>query len=127
MKFINYFVKLKQANSTIKEKHLKSIKTFLNWSVLNNYTDNNNFSNIKFPYKISESYKLALSEKDLRALHNLDLSGNKRLGNVRDVFLLECYTGVRFSDLKRITAENIKGDELHIYTQKQVRIMSLFH
>ncbi len=116
--FIDFFVEIGQTNQTIKDKHLKAIKTFLNWSVFNEYTPTNNFSGIKFPYQVSESYEIALNEKDIKNLYNLDLSEKIRLQNVRDVFLLECYTGVRFSDLKKITADNIKGNELHIYTEK---------
>jgi len=116
--FIDFFVEIEQTNQTIKDKHLKALKTFLNWSVFNEYTSINNFSGIKFPYQISVSFEIALTEQEVKRLHDLDLSKNIRLQNVRDIFLLECYTGVRFSDLKKITKDNIKSDELHIFTEK---------
>ena len=109
---------LKHANKTIKDRHLKDLKAFLNWSVFNDYTDKNRFKGIKFVYTVSEPHEIALTEKEITILHNLDLSENIRLQNIRDVFLLECYTGVRFSDLHKITKENVKGNELHIFTEK---------
>ena len=116
--FIDYFVGLGQANQSIKDKHLKAIKTFLNWCVYKGYTKKNNFTGKKFPYPISKPHHIALTEKQVRILHELDLTANIRLQNIRDIFLLECYTGVRFSDIKKITPENIKEEELYIYTDK---------
>jgi len=46
------------------------------------------------------------------------LSDSFHLSNARDLFLIQCYTGLRYSDLARITPTNIKGNYLHIYTVK---------
>lgn len=40
------------------------------------------------------------------------------LDRVRDLFLVGCWTGLRFSDFSRIAPENIKGDFIEIETQK---------
>ncbi len=117
-KYIDYFVSIKHANKTIRDRHLKDIKAYFNWCVLNEHIEKNNFTGIKFPYQVSDPFEIALDKKELKTLHDLDLSKNIRLQNVRDLFLIECYTGVRFSDLNKITPENIKGDELHIYTEE---------
>jgi len=39
-----------------------------------------------------------LKPEELKILENLDLSTNPRLERVRDLFLIGCYTGLRFSD-----------------------------
>ena len=46
-------------------------------------------------------------------MNNRDLFDlkNKRLEQVRDVFLVACYTGQRFSDLNKINQSNIIDDE----------------
>lgn len=120
-KLLNYFIHEKHLNSSIKEAHLPALNGFLNWAVNNEYIEENKFKGIRFPFVVTERYKLALNESEVKTLHDLDLSNNKRLRDVRDVFLIECYTGVRYSDVNKITSDNIKGNELHIYTQKSAK------
>jgi molybdopterin converting factor small subunit len=101
-KFIDYFViKEAQTNNTIKDKHLKSLHTFLNWLVDKGYIEKNHFKGIKFPYKVNPADTISLSEEELNRLYLLDLTENKRLEQVRDVFCIECYTGLRYSDTKK--------------------------
>ena len=61
-----------------------------------------------------------LKEDELQRLYDLDLSANKRLESVRDLFLIGAYTGLRFSDFTRLKPENITngGRTLAIETQK---------
>ena len=44
----------------------------------------------------------------------LNLSENKRLERVRDVFILGCLTGMRYSDYKRIKRENVVNDVIRM-------------
>jgi integrase len=53
--------------------------------------------------KVAEIY---LSNEELQALYDMQLSGLKEI--VRDVFLVGCYTGQRFSDYSRITKDNFQ-------------------
>ena len=66
--------------------------------------------------------KSGLSFDELGALYNLDLTNNKRLEKVRDLFLIGCYTGLRYSDFTRIRPEHITEEDgqkfLSITTQK---------
>jgi len=61
---------------------------------------------------------IALTQEELACLENLDLSDNPRLQRVRDQFLIECYTGVRYSDLAKITPEQIQKGKISIVTKK---------
>jgi site-specific recombinase XerC len=94
-------IKEAQTNNTIKDKHLKSLHTFLNWLVDKGYIEKNHFKGIKFPYKVNPADTISLSEEELNRLYLLDLTENKRLEQVRDVFCIECYTGLRYSDTKK--------------------------
>jgi len=49
-----------------------------------------------------------LTLEELDKIENLDLPEN--LAVVRDYFLLECYSGLRFSDWNRFTVETISGE-----------------
>ncbi len=59
----------------------------------------------------------------------LDLDHKQHLKKVLDLFLFSCYTGLRFSDLIKLTARNFRegdeGLELHIRAQKTGKILTL--
>ena len=64
-----------------------------------------------------------LDENDLSLLFQIDLNHNPRLCRVRDLFLIGCYTGLRFSDFTELKPGNFKrmpdGKEfIEIITQK---------
>ena len=48
----------------------------------------------------------------------MDLSGNPSLDRVRDLFLVGCYTGLRFSDFSRLTPKNIADGFIEIEQSK---------
>lgn len=76
----------------------------------------------KWNIEKEKTTKVVLSFEELEQLNNLDLSKNKRLDRVRDLFLIGAYSGLRFSDFTRIKPENIITEDgfelLEIYTQK---------
>jgi integrase len=64
-----------------------------------------------------------LSDAQVRKIEGMSLIG--KLDIVRDVFLLSCYTGLRFSDIKTLKDENLqKGIIIKkmVKTQLEVRI-----
>lgn len=108
--FVNFliYVKKKKLNSNSAYKNIALLKTFLAWSYdrgLNKYDYFRKFKKKEFSVDI-----VTLSEKELKQLENLDLSGeeNIRLDKTRDLFLFACYTGARFSDIFNINRADIK-------------------
>jgi len=108
--FVNFliYVKKKKLNSNSAYKNIALLKTFLAWSYdrgLNKYDYFRKFKKKEFSVDI-----VTLSEKELKQLENLDLSGeeNLRLDKTRDLFLFACYTGARFSDIFNINRADIK-------------------
>ncbi len=63
----------------------------------------------KLEVKKREGDNVYLNETELRYLFNMPLEG--RLANVRDLFLIGCLTGLRFSDYSQIKPENIQPVE----------------
>lgn len=75
---------------------------------------------IKFERQaLSTPFYLTLEERDKIA--NLDLSYDKFLENVRDAFILQCYIGCRFSDLIRLTEDNITDGSYIEYVPQKTR------
>ncbi len=61
---------------------------------------------------------IALTQYELDGLFNLDLSKDKRLDQVRNVFCFSCVTGFRYSDLEQLRRENIKEREIRLTIKK---------
>lgn len=95
----------------------------MNWAFSKGITTNAKFKDFKKPS--SETTIVTLTQQQLDTLFYLDLSGEKKLEKARDLFVLGCATGLRFSDYSRISPANIKADFIVISTEKtdaQVRI-----
>jgi len=103
-------IKLHQVNTV--GRNIGLVKTFLNYCLKQGYINQNNFKDVVVGREVTE--QLALSKQDILLIEGLDLRENKRLERVRDVFLLGCYTGMRYSDFKRIKASNISDGLIRI-------------
>ena len=86
----------------------------------------NNLDFKEFSAKRVLTTKHDLTYEELIYLLNFDLSQNKRLERVRDIFLIAAFTGLRYSDFSRLTKNNIKqiGDKkiIEIHTFKGNRL-----
>lgn len=104
------FLKKKGLGQNAISKDIAIIKVFMGEAVDLGYTTNMQHLNKKFAVARVETDAVYLKEKELVDLYRFDLSGNKRLENVRDLFLFGCFTGLRFSDYSTVKAENIVKD-----------------
>ena len=115
--FCNYLFDIKiLVNSTV-GSYIKVINTFMTWSLKNQYHTNRDYQEFTFNYNVKTAFVYLTSEERLK-IENLNLSENKRLENVRDVFILACYTGLRYSDLENLKTANIQND-LFVFTAKK--------
>jgi hypothetical protein len=71
-------------------------------------------------YKVMEEEVDAvyLSWSELSLIYHLDLSANSNLEKYRDLFVLGCLTGFRFSDYSDIKPEEIRGGMLYVNQTK---------
>jgi integrase len=79
-------------------KHFQIIKLVMNEAVDRKLTDNIAYKSSRFAVIRENSDSIYLSESEIEEMEKLDLSSNKRLDKVRDLFLAGYYTGQRFSD-----------------------------
>ena len=107
----------KLSNNTI-GKHIKTLKTFLNEATEQGVNLNFKYRSKRFKSAREDTESIYLTEGELNQIYNLDLSNNKRLEKARDLFIVGCWTGLRFSDFTQISRQNIKGDFIEIKTQK---------
>jgi integrase len=71
-------------------------------------------------YKVFEEIADAtyLTNYEVEEIYKLDLSLNPKLEIARDLLVLGCFTGLRFSDFSSIKPEDIRNGKLHIKQQK---------
>ncbi len=114
--FVAYLQSLNQATNTIGTK-IKCIKTLMRNAYEQGYTTNTRFQYIKG--QAEESDNVALTEEELQLIVDLDLTDNQRLAKTRDVFLVGCWTGLRFGDVGRLRKEHIGDDGIITITQSK--------
>lgn len=78
-------------------KFVKNIRTFLRYAFDNNYTLNSDFKRREFKVFQETVETIYLNEDELQLLYDLELPPSQ--AEVRDAFLVGCYTGLRFSDI----------------------------
>lgn len=116
-KFVAYLNKKKFSLNNV-GKYIQVIKTFLNYATENGYNQNMYFLTKAFKAHKVAGFSIYLTEKEVSDLYDLDLSAKPHLERVRDLFIVGCWTGLRFSDFSNIKPENIQDNFLHITTFK---------
>ena len=109
--YVEYLIETKKYAPTTVYRKMKFLRTVLYFIENLGIKVNPFLHNSRFLTKDIEVDNIALSESEIDELERLNLSDNKRLEQVRDLFLVACYTGQRFSDLNKINQSNIIDDE----------------
>ena len=104
---------------------IKIIKTFMSEAYERNLHTNLDFKKKSFSKPNEETTAVYLNTNELTAIYKLDLSKDKYLDNVRDWFLIGANTGLRISDLKNLTKDNIQASNIEIRTQKTDTIVTI--
>ena len=91
-------------------KMLTYFKSFIKWAQGRKYAINEEYFsfNPKLPKAKKEVRYLELEE--LYKIYEMDLPSDSALDRVRDMFVFQCYTALRFSDIKQLKHENIHHD-----------------
>ena len=89
------------------DKHLSYFKQFVTWAQKKKYEIHEEYFlyNPVLPKAKKAVRYLELSE--LNTIYNLDLSSKEGLERARDIFIFQCYTALRESDVRQLKHENI--------------------
>lgn len=93
--------------NTVNKYHLK-LKVILNAAIDENLIQKSPYAHFKL--KSEPGTRTFLTAPELSKIEDLDLSGNIRLEQARDIFLFSVYTGLRFSDAISLKGDNIEYD-----------------
>ena len=117
-KRIAYFCTCRLALRTI-GKQLSFLKWFLRWSFKQGIHSNNAYDTFKPKLKDTQKIIIFLTWEELNRLPEFKIPPTKQaLERVRDVFLFQCFTGLRYSDVFNLRRSDIKGDYIEVTTVK---------
>lgn len=116
-KFLKYCIEEKKHSANTLHRNVGLLKTFLLWALNKKYTYNNNFIAFKKPAKFTTD-EIALNYEQVELIYNYNLSENKRLEKVRDLFVFGCTTGMRFGNYSTISRSDVDGNFIRVIDLK---------
>ena len=109
---------LKFKNATV-TKNISFVKWFLRWSYKKGYNTNTFFENFKPKLKNTQKKIIFLTPTEFKHFREYQIPQQKKyLERVRDVFLFQCFTGLRYSDVENLKKNDIKDDFIEVTTLK---------
>lgn len=96
----------------------KRIKAVLAEATEKKVNTNLSFKSKYFIKQAEDADTIYLTEAELDEMRSLDLSQEPRLDNVRDLFLIASYTGLRHGDVSKLRPENIVDGFIRITQSK---------
>ena len=128
--FYNEFYKYLESKACLSKNtigmHFKNIKVFMKQALERNLHKNQSFmlSGFKVVSEITDAPYLSLHE--LKQIYELDLANNRRFERIRDLFIIGCWTGLRYSDWSQVNKHNIVNDNfLRVKTTKGERLITI--
>ena len=100
-----YMLRKMSNNSAI--CYMRKLKTILIYAIREGYISTNP---ITFKFHKDKVVKEPLTLDEVRRIRTVKL-GSKRIENIRDLFILQCYTGLAFRDMSCFSEKDIKIDK----------------
>ena len=113
VKYRDFLWETEKLNNASTNKQLDFVRQFLSWAEKNGYC-NTNFKEFKAKMKTLEKDVFALTDEQLQKIKDYKFKpGEDRyhtLEYTRDCFVFSCYTGLRWSDVFRLTKTQVDWD-----------------
>ena len=114
--FTDYLAAVNLKQNTI-GSHIRRIKRLMNEANEDNLTTNQEHRARNFKVITEEADTIYLNAEEIQALYKLKIDDD-RMRRIRDLFVLNCHTGLRHSDWSKVTLNNIEDGKLYVKTQK---------
>jgi site-specific recombinase XerD len=108
-------------NNTV-GKYIKTLKAVLNDAAEKDFHQNFDFKKKGFKTLSDEADNIYLTESEIGKIYNVYLASQPKLDRVRDMFVIGCWVGLRYSDMAQLTSSHFIEEEgnryIKIRTQK---------
>ena len=117
--YVNYLRDVKEMRNSTIGKQLSFLKWFLRWAFKKGLHQNNAYDSYKPKLKSTQKKIIFLTWEELNKLREFEIPATKQaLDRVRDVFLFQYFTGLRYSDVFNLRKSDIKDDHIEVTTVK---------
>lgn len=117
--YVQYLREVREMRNSTIGKQLSFLKWFLRWSFKQGIHSNNAYDTFKPKLKDTQKKIIFLTWEELNKLREFKIPPTKQaLERVRDVFLFQCFTGLRYSDVFNLRRSDIKEDHIEVTTVK---------
>ena len=106
--YFTYLTTDKKCHVNGANKQIQRVKKIINYAIRLGYLQNNPMAS--YTIEFTPVHKVALTMDEINKLAALQLQ-RQVLQDVRDVFLLQCYTGLSYSDIKLLSKIHISPGE----------------
>lgn len=114
IKYRDFLWETEKLNNASTNKQLDFVHQFLSWAEKNGYC-NTNFREFKAKMKTLVKDVFALSDEELGKIRDFEFNDTldkyHTLEYTRDCFVFACYSGLRWSDVDRLTRPHVDLDE----------------
>ena len=121
---MDFMVSTSKLSANTVHKYVKTIKSIFR-SALEDCVDvNRAFESRRFTVPKVPTMAVYLSMEQLMHLYSMDLSGNARLDRVRDIALIQSFTGVDYTTFQEISPENTieqDGTKIFVFIREKTR------
>lgn len=121
LKWVEYARKKLDFSDNTINKHTGTIKFFMNEAAHFKLHNSNSHNTKRFSTNRTEVFTIYLTEKEIELLIKLDLEKEPNRKQVRDVFIIQCYTGLRFSDLHALQETDIDMENKLIHVRNIIK------
>jgi integrase len=111
--FVNYLENKNMAKNTV-GKYISLLKTVIINAEKKGIEVNKDYND--FRVLKEDIFNIYLTDEELKKIEDVVLP--QPLSYTRDLFLIGCYTGLRYSDFSRLTTDNIENGNIRIKQQK---------
>lgn len=106
--FKDYILNEKKLLNNTFGKQIKTLKGFLNLATEKGINTNSGYKSRFFKAPQESVDHIYLTSEELDVIYKKDLQKKPHLDRVRDLFLIGCHTGLRFSDFTVLKNENLE-------------------
>lgn len=115
-KYLDFCYNTEKHYSNTVARNVGLLKTFLNWSLEHKISFKDDFKKFKTPKKvITRQEALSLDQLNEIIAHKCT---SPKLEKVRDVFIFQCFTGMRYNELFRINPRTVYKDYIILKEEK---------